>query len=358
MSGPDPVASFLEHRVRARWAPGAVWRVEDRTRVMSRGALGSSVVEPDSEAATLETPYDLASLTKVLVTAPLLVLLEQEQVIELGAPVGRYLEELSGSRLGSATLLSLARHSAGLPAWSPLYVEQRTLEGYLRAISALPPAVREGDTLYSDLGYAVLGAVLERVSGRPLGELFEQRIAAPLGLRRTGFAGEAGRFAGAAATERGNAYERRLSGEAGESHRFRTHLLRGEVHDANAHAIGGAAGHAGLFGTVDDVAAVARELLRPERLGLGRRARDRLLETTGSRTVGMVVARASNAARGILPDDAPGHSGFTGTSLWLDPRSERCYVLLTNRVHPAVPERDFQLLRRGFHRAALLLWRP
>ena len=319
-------------------------------RVASSGTL-----EPELEELSEATPFDLASLTKPLVTAWLLVLLEQSGTIDPAAAVGRWLPELGDAPAGRASLLSLARHEAGLAAWAPLYVEASSLEGYLSAIARLPPAAGPGGPLYSDLGYILLGAALERAAGLGLDRLFHERIAVPLGLRRTGFASSGNSLGDAAATERGNVYERTLAGEAGAGHGWRTDVIRGAVHDANAHGLGGVAGHAGLFGPVAEVARLVRELLRPTTLPIDERGRDRLLGLPpggGERTVGFVVARGSKAAAGILPDAAPGHTGFTGTSIWLDPQADRFYVLLANRVHPRVPGREFHLVRRGFHRLA------
>jgi CubicO group peptidase (beta-lactamase class C family) len=198
--------------------------------------------------------------------------------------------------------------------------------------------------------------VLERISGVPLDRLFARRVAVPLGLPRAGFASASGGFTDAAATERGNEYERALAGEAGAGHRWPTELLRGEVHDGNARALGGVAGHAGLFGTLEEVASIARVILRPGSLPLGDRTRRLLLRPAPperTRTLGLEAAAASRAARGVLPGPAPGHTGFTGTSLWLDPGAGSIFVLLTNRVHPRVPEREFHPVRRGFHRLAV-----
>jgi CubicO group peptidase (beta-lactamase class C family) len=207
----------------------------------------------------------------------------------------------------------------------------------------------------------LLGVVLERMMRRRLDELFDERIARPVGLLRTGFAAGGREFPDAAATEQGNHYERALAGQSGAGHRWRDAIPRGEVHDANAHGLGGVAGHAGLFGTAEEVVRLGNEILRPNVLPIDARARERLLRVAppgDGRTVGMVTAAWSSAGRGILPDDAPGHTGFTGTSLWLDPAADRCYVLLTNRVHPRVPARDFQWVRRGFHRLAVRLSFP
>jgi CubicO group peptidase (beta-lactamase class C family) len=351
---------FLSARVREGRTPGAAWWVEGPAGEIERGACGSAALEPWAEPLVEQTPFDLASLTKPLCTALLLVLLEQERALDLEAPAEDYLDPWRQSAFGSRSLLDLARHSAGLPAWRPLYLRERSLDGYLESIAAERPATSPGTVLYSDLGYIALGAVLERVSGSSLDRLFAHRVAAPLGLSGTGFATDAAEFAHAAATERGNEYERALAGEEGEGYAWPTEILRGLAHDGNARAIGGVAGHAGLFGPLEEVATIVREILRPERLPLSPGARRRLLEPPDAavgRSVGLVTAAASGAARGVLVDDAPGHTGFTGTSLWLDPAAGAAFILLTNRVHPVVPAESFQYLRRGFHRLAVAMVR-
>jgi CubicO group peptidase (beta-lactamase class C family) len=335
--------------------PGAVWWVEGPGGPVSRGAIGQAQLEPRPEPADEARPYDLASLTKPLVTAPLLALAEQSGELALTDPVSRWLPELERSPYANSSLLSLATHTAGLQAWAPLCALAADLDGFLARIAETSPAAGEGAVVYSDLGYILLGAALERSSGDRLDRLFASRIASPLRLESTRFAPPRARCDAAAPTEHGNLYEREMAGELGERYAWRAHMLRGEVHDANADGLGGIAGHAGLFGTAEELARIARELLQPARLDLDMRAQARLLKPAPGgcgRTVGWVTAARSTAAAGVLPDDAPGHTGFTGTSIWLDPRGRRFYVLLTNRVHPGVSPRDFQPVRLGFHRVA------
>lgn len=348
-----PIRDFLSARIEEGWMPGAAWWVEGPQGPIDRGAVGWAAIEPERIPLDESTPFDLASLTKPLCTALLLGLLEGDQQLEVGQPVSRWLEAMRGSAFSGASLLDLATHGSGLPAWRPLYVHASDREGYLARIARELPAVPAGETLYSDLGYLLLGMVIEEVTGQPLDRLFHDRVVRVLGEPRIGFA--SGDYTDAAATEQGNSYERLLAGAEGEGHAWRTAIPRGEAHDANAWGLGGVAGHAGLFGTIEAVATVARELLYPTRLPLGDAQRDALLgQRPGAegRTVGMVVASYSRATSGILPPAAPGHTGFTGTSMWLDPASGRFFVLLTNRVHPVVERRDFQIIRRGFHRLA------
>lgn len=325
--------------------PGAAWWVESAGSVVSRGAVGKASLEPVREPATIDTAYDLASLTKPLSTAFLAVLLEQEGILDLETPVSRYLPELQGTPWADASLLHLGVHASGLPAWLPLYLDGSGRPAYLEAIAGCRPAVEPGRTLYSDLGYILLGFVVEDAAGEGLDTLFRKRIAEPLGIDGVAYAGVTDRFAAAAPTERGNLYEKKMAGALGDRHAWRTEIIRGEVHDANAHGLGGVAGHAGLFGTAEGVAAICREILRQDA--------DRLLRPSagsGDRTFGLVTAAGSAAARGVLPDGSVGHTGFTGTSIWLDPKEESIRILLTNRVHPEVDETlDFQAVRSRFH---------
>ena len=354
MSG--SIERFLAARIAGGWTPGAAWWVARGDAIVDSGTLGHATTLPAPEPLAENTLFDLASLTKPLGTATLLVLAEQDGQLDLAAPVGEYLVELSGSAWRETTLLALATHTSGLPPWKPLCVEAGSMDGYLRSIAGTPRAVAPGVALYSDLGYILLGEVLVRVSGQTLAQLFRRRIAEPLGLRQTGFVESPGSLPAAAATEQGNSYERGLAGPAGATYAWRTELIRGEVHDANAHGLGGVAGHAGLFAPIEELARLGGELLRPRRLPLGVAGRARLFcpaPGREGRTVGFVTANHSAAAAGILPGECPGHTGFTGTSLWLDPSREGLFILLTNRVHPRVSHRNFQLVRRGFHRLAL-----
>lgn len=332
MSG-DPVRAFLEAEIAAGSMPAAAFWTG------SAQAAG---------AASTATPFDLASLTKPLASALLAALAEEEGRLDLVAPAAALLPELAGSPWEGASLLDLGAHRAGLPPWRPLYLSGKTRGEYLAAIAREPLAFTPGTTQYSDLGFVLVGIAVERALGAPLDRLFEERIARPAGLPRAGYAGTTDQFADAAPTERGNAYERALCGEAGSAFPFRTTTIQGVVHDVNAWTLGGVAGHAGLFATASEVATLARFLLDSP-------ARSRLLSPVagaGSRSFGFTFPALTDSVKGVLDEDAVGHFGFTGTSLWIEPRQDRVYVLLTNRVHPEVPRAEFTPVRETFHRIA------
>jgi CubicO group peptidase (beta-lactamase class C family) len=364
----DPIAQFLEDETRRGSWPGAVWLVSERGRAVSSGAVGSRALVPVREAASVDTIYDLASLTKPLATAALLAILDGEGALELEAPASRFLPGLFCAMNWRPTLFDLAVHRSGLPGWRPLWSGAGTPRDLVESALRLPAEYPcGGKVVYSDPGYILLGEILRTVTGKTIGTLFEERIARPLGLGSTRFRPPAALAPRIAPTERGNEHERRLAEDfpgivAGTA--LRTGIIRGEVHDGNAMALGGEAGHAGLFGTADEIARLAREVLGGEAAiaGLfGTRALALFREnaTPGleeGRTLGWKRAvRGAREAEGVLADTAFGHAGFTGTSVWLEPGRDRIYVLLTNRVHPEVKPTDMTALRRRFHEIASVL---
>lgn len=355
----DPLAGTLAAEIRRGAMPGATWWVGDGTDAVADGASGHAAIEPYPAPLTKDTPFDLASLTKPLATALVALLLEHERRLSLDTPLGTAFPRLRSSPFSGATLRDASAHRAGLPAWAALYRSGTTREAYVDAIASCARSGSAGETLYSDLGYILLGFAVEDAAGAPLDRLFDERVARPLGLARCGFAGAGRTFGDAAATERGAEYERALAGSAGSGERFRTEIPRGQVHDGNAWGLGGVAGHAGLFGTADEVASIALAILDPTRIGLDAGTLDPMLRPVatgqGIRTIGFLQAEDAESVRGILPDAAVGHWGFTGTSLWIDATRPRVYVLLTNRIHPRVPNEPFTATRRRFHALAAAL---
>ena len=358
------IEELLRRFVDERRLPSATWSI-GLGALQERGAVGMH----EGAVVTLDTPFDLASLTKPLATLPLVSWLIGRGELDGATPVADVLQELRTSAWSATTIDQLTSHTSGLPDWMPLYVEGRGVDAYLESIAKMPRTGRVGDVRYSDLGFMLLGFVVERRAGLPLGEAFERFVKTALGIRgRIGFAGSRDRFEDAAPVERGNAFEQRMIAERriAAAPVIRAEIPKGEVHDGNAWGLGGVAGHAGLFGTVEAVVELAGALARPGVLGLPERIQRRWFEEQApGRTAGWELAAANRATRGLLPPRWIGHLGFTGTSLWLTPErtafdapgkalSPDHVALLTNRVHPEVDGRDFQILRRAFHRLA---WR-
>jgi serine-type D-Ala-D-Ala carboxypeptidase len=362
-----PISDMLAARVEAGDFPSAVYYVAGRGRVSFGDALGHAAREPREVRATAETIYDLASLTKPLVTGLLCARRVERGELEPDAPLASYLSEFNPTPHRNVTVRQLLTHTSGLPAWRPLRVLTADRRGrVLETIAALPqeyePATR---VLYSDLGFITLGLLLERLSGAALAELARREIFAPLELRRTFFNPAAALRTETAACEvAGNSYERemcRAGGDAAaaDSVAWRDRLIWGEVHDGNAHFLGGEAGHAGLFSTGGETARLAEQflaarttLLRPATCGLFRTNMTEGLDEARS-FAWQLAATPESTAGPALPPDSFGHLGFTGTSVWIDPSRERVFVLLTNRTHTRkLPFVNINSVRRRFHTLA------
>ena len=360
------ITAMLEERIAAGDFPSAVYLVAERGVVRFSDALGDAVREPARHAATTETIYDLASLTKPLVTGLLTALCVERRRVELDGAVSRYLSEFEREDKRAVTVRQLLTHTSGLPAWRPLYLlaggdPARTLE----VVASLPLEQAPGARVtYSDLGFITLGLLLQHVSGAALVELARREIVAPLGLGRTFFNPEKSLQTEVAACEsEGNAYERGMCetqlGSQPESN-WRTQAIWGEVHDGNAFFLGGAAGHAGLFSTARETLRLAEQFL-PRTTRLLAPATCALFRT--NMTEGLNEARSfswqlaatpDSTAGPLLPPESFGHLGFTGTSCWIDPTSERVLILLTNRTHArALPFVNINSVRRRFHTLAV-----
>ncbi len=360
MSG-SAVREFLQEQQELGIFPGSRYLVARGKEVLEEGWLGNSVVTPEIIPTTRDTLYDLASLTKPLVTGALSTLLAGRGRLHLESALEEYLPETAGRWIGRATLLELLAHRSGLPAWLPLYLKVSDRDGYLREISSLTPEYRPGTRVtYSCLGYILMTLVLERVSGLPLDELARLEIFSPLGLQETFFRPPAALRCRVAATEMGNRREEEMAGDAGRDFLgWRQGVIWGECHDLNAYTLGGVSGNAGLFSSAQDLHAMALELLGCGRglydekcLGLLRE--DLTPRLNENRSVGWQLARTPDCSAGpLLSPEAMGHTGFTGTSIWIDPEAGWILVLLTNRVHPHYRPVDMNAVRRQFHRRAL-----
>jgi len=351
--------------------PGAALLVRARGETAHLSFHGRRSLQPPRGPVDASTCFDLASLTKVLATTPLVLLSIQHDRLGLDEPVHHQLEGFLGQGRESITVRMLLDHSSGLAAWRPYYETVRstddgaglaTLQGresVRRMAAAETPEASPGSrALYSDVGFILLDWILERINGRPIGELFEEWLARPLSLGSVFFVDLTAPATAAQARE-GRAFA------ATERCPWRGRTLIGEVHDDNAYAMGGVGGQAGLFGTVQDVARVADAWLASF-LGSGDFFASHLVKefwqksaVTGStRALGFDTPspHASQAGGGFGPRTV-GHLGFTGTSLWIDPDRELIVVLLTNRVHPTRGNEAIRQFRPVLHDRVAALWR-
>ncbi len=295
---------------------------------------------------TADTIFDLASLTKVVATATSIMLLVERWQVRLNDNLVRYLPEVKGEGRELVTIEQLLTHRSG---FAPDFDLGEQWTGYDEAIKHLaterlrqPPGTR---FVYSDINYIALAEVVHRVSGLTLDEFARKNIYAPLGMRDTGFRPPVSLHARIAPTEKRRAQAAYLGGKPETAGAEGEQWLRGEVHDPTSFRMGGVAGHAGLFSTADDLAVYCQmimnggvyngvRILSP--LGVAAMTRPRAVEADGTaRGLGWDIASGFSANRGdIFPLGSFGHTGFTGTSLWLDPASETFVVFLSNRVHP------------------------
>lgn len=334
----DPLAPLLDSAIAAGAAPGAVVGVSYRGARFLYGTGRLALDDPARPDGW--TVYDLASLTKVVATTTLAMIAVSEGKLDLDAPVQRYLPEFRGPGKQRVTLRHLLTHSSGLRADRRLWRETPNADSALRLVNLTPldtaPGVR---MVYSDLGAIVLGEVVERVLGGRLDRLAQRRIFGPLEMRSTRFRPPASWLPRIAPTEYDTAWRKRI--------------VRGEVHDEKAAWLGGVAGHAGLFASAPDLLtfgewalSVLREPDR-SRSWANRKApavqpsvlrefiRRQYLVPGSSRALGWDTPSSGSSAGTRLDSLSFGHTGFTGTSIWIDPGRDLVIVLLTNRVHPS-----------------------
>jgi serine-type D-Ala-D-Ala carboxypeptidase len=337
----DTVRAILD-RARADSAfPGAFAVIGNRDSVLASYGVGSLDWAP-SPRPDEHTLWDMASLTKVVGMTSAMMQLTEAGKVDLDAPVQRYIPEFRGPNKERVTVRHLLTHSSGLPAWRPLYKETTSPEAAraLAVATALDTLPGVG-MVYSDLGAIILGLIVERVSGERLDEYLARYVFGPLGMTSTQY-------------RPGTALLPRIAPT--EYDPWRQRHLRGEVHDENAFALGGISGHAGLFSTGYDVARLTRMYLNGGTLDGVRIARSETIRrfttvqdsTFSNRALGWETPNGANSAGRLMKRPAFGHTGFTGTSIWVDPSRDLFVILLTNRVNPTR-----QNLRIGGVRTAL-----
>ena len=354
----------LDQAIAKSQAPGAVVLARmprDGELLEHASVRGNAVLRPERIAMARDTIFDLASLTKPLATATSIAILAERGGLSIDDPASKYVPELARHGKAGITIRQLLTHTSGLKPWRPFHealLERERKKGErLLGTPAAKEAVLEriyrstlvhepGEAaVYGDLDFILLGAIVETVSGQPLDEFAGDRIFAPLGMTDARFV-----RLGDGAPELPDALRRRFA--ATENCPWRGRVLWGEVHDPNAWAMGGVAGHAGLFATADDVMRFAQAIVD---VWHGRSEvfpREWLLrfltktEAPANNTWALgwdtPTPGASSSGRHFAPNSV-GHLGFTGTSLWIDPGREAIVVMLTNRVHLVAKRSKFEL---------------
>jgi len=353
--GTETIRLLLERGIRAGSAPGMVAAWQSRTdQAPSTVAVGRASVNPASTPSAPETWFDLASLTKPLVVGTLTLLLMRQGAFAPDTAVGEILPETSKSLLGERLVHQLLTHSSGLPAWEPFYtLTGGKTEDVLEALIGASIDAPDAHVVYSCPGFILLGLMIEKLTGQGLAEIFTQRVVEPLGLGTDiGYCpGLNLPLAGGAAQPMA---EQRLLAERGLEPDHIPAILPGQPDDGNARFLDGAAGNAGLFGTARGVLALAMvylgagEFLTPKEIELATTDHTPGLEQR--RGFGWQLAGSPGCSAGpTLDHSAFGHTGFAGSSLWIDPTRGLAMTLLANRVHPGHRTTDLHPLRRRFH---------
>jgi CubicO group peptidase (beta-lactamase class C family) len=358
----DPIVRILLEGLQTQVFPGAVLFVRHQGHIRFHQAVGLTSGLPDAHPVQPHTIYDLASLTKPLATASAILLLVQDGLLDLATPIDALLPETTGCPLGQVVLKDVLCHQSGLPWWRPFYQSfppslpsgassrQERVKAFLELILKEPlEAFSPPKSVYSDVGYMVLGCVVERITNQSLADVCQSRIFGPLHASPLGYRGQN-------VTEKSGL----PIGECAptEQDPWRGRLLQGEVHDENAAALGGVAGHAGLFGTAQAVGQMTKALL------------DSLLDKPSIFQQELVrqFVKAQPGTRWGLGWDTPsqpsssgqwfspesfGHLGFTGTSIWIDPVRELEVIFLSNRVHPTRDNQAIKTFRPQLHDAII-----
>lgn len=343
------IEELLTAARRRRVFSAAGWSVGTAATTLSRGLLGTTswdptVWDPPATDVTEDSRWDLASVTKPIVAIAVMSLVE-DGVLTLDDTIAEHLPDYTDTDKARIRVRDLLTHTSGIPGQQPLYRWNRTRDELLTVLRGLPLLGPPGaQVAYSSPGFILLGLIAESAAGMPLDLLVTERVTRPAGMANGGFAAPPTELA-----------------VATEDDPWRGRLVRGEVHDENAVVLGAPAGHAGMFATLADMEALARTLCAQ-----GRGANGRMLTPAGyaamiaprtdhlplRRTLGWQGVDVVDATAGdLIGPNGYGHTGFTGTSLWVDPDCGSYVVLLTNRVHPTRQNAAIGRIRRAVNNA-------
>lgn len=351
---------LLEDAIAERAFPACSIAVTSRGELVVHQALGRFTYDPASSEVATATIFDLASLTKVVATTTMAMILYERGLLDLEVPVVAIVpefgdglrgedddDELQGNdaRRREVTVRMLLAHSSGLPAYEKLFLRAQTRAELLQAAFRTPLKATPGARAeYSDIGFIILGIVLERLADESLDTFCQREIFGPLGMTHTTF-------------NPAPALKKSIPPTA-DDRTFRHHIIQGEVQDENASLLGGVAGHAGLFSTAEDLAIFAHAMLnaghpilRPETVAIFTHREPAPAGT--SRALGWDTPSAPSQSGKYFSSRSFGHLGYTGTSLWLDSERQLSVTLLTNRTWPDCQNKAIKQVRPAFHDAVI-----
>jgi CubicO group peptidase (beta-lactamase class C family) len=361
----EETSKFLQERIDAKDFPSAVYLVAEKGEIVFEDALGFADVEPERIKARIDTIYDLASLTKVLVTGLLCAKLIEQDKINLNDKISKHFPEFDTNEMREITIENLLVHTSGLAAWKPFYLISDSKFQIPNSIAAGPlENPIDSKVVYSDPNFIILTFLLEKVYGESLDKVAGKEIFTPLELQKTFFNPPEDLRKQIAASEKGNEFEKQTCVDLGYEIRnphsaFRDRIIWGEVHDGNCWFMKGVSGHAGLFSNAEETFKIAQQflprtttLLKPETCAFFRTNFTK--GKNEARSIAFQLAETKDStASAHLSKDSFGHLGFTGTSLWIEPETERVFILLTNRTHAReLPFANIKSVRRRFHELA------
>ncbi len=337
----------LSKAVNSRVFPGASLAVTHEGKLIALKGLGNFTYESNSPRVMAETIYDLASVSKVVVTTTMAMILYERGELDLDLPLVALIPQFASEddRRNEITLRMVLAHSSGLPAYVKLFEHARTPGELLRAACGVPLVADPGTRAeYSDIGFILLGQALAQIAEEPIDRFAQHHILGPLGMVHSTFNPPAG-------------WRARIPPTVDDP-AFRHRLIQGEVHDENASVLGGVAGHAGLFGSAYDLAVFAHcmlkggaPILRPETIGLFTRREQ--TPPGSSRALGWDTPSNPSQSGKYLSPSSFGHLGYTGTSLWIDPVRRLSISLLSNRTWPDNKNQAIKEVRPRFHDAVI-----
>lgn len=323
----DRIDALVELEIEAQKLPGCVVMIGRKDAIGFAKAYGNKQIEPTPKAMTIDTVFDLASLTKPIATATSIMMLVERGEIRLRDPVSKHIPEFAQSGKRSITIEQLLTHQGGLIPDNPLADYQQGSEEAWNNIWKLEPKYEIGKKfVYTDVGFLVLGELVRRVSGQNLAEFSGANLFHPLGMKETGFLPSD-----------------ELKKRCAPTEKREGNWIQGEVHDPRAYLLGGVAGHAGLFSTADNLALYANMMLSQGTAGgkriLGSETIKEMIRPRNIsgqlRSLGWDNRSKYSSNRGeLLSPRAFGHGGFTGTAMWIDPELNLFVIFLSNRVHP------------------------